>query len=35
VSGRSCSIEHSMQIEHGHSMTDRDQVALATVSSFN
>src|SRR5512135_3237497 len=35
VTRRPCSIEHSVQIEHDHSMTDRDHVALATVSSFN
>jgi hypothetical protein len=30
-----CSIEHKMQVAHVHLMTDRDVVALATVSSFN
>ena len=30
-----CSIEHGVQIEHVHLMTDRDVVARATVSSFN
>jgi hypothetical protein len=30
-----CSIEHVMQIQHVHSMTDRDRVARVTVSSFN
>src|SRR5512135_275451 len=35
VTRRPCSIEHSVQIEHDHSITDRDHVALATVSSFN
>ena len=35
VTGRICSIEHKVQVEHVHLMTDRDVVALATVSSFN
>ena len=35
VTGRTCSIEHKVQVEHVHLMTDRDVVALATVSSFN
>src|SRR3954467_698610 len=35
VTGMTCSIEHKVQIEHAHSMTDRDHVARATVLSFN
>ena len=35
VTGKTYSIEHEVQIEYVHLMTDRDVVALATVSSFN
>src|SRR5512135_2859064 len=35
VTRRACPIEHGVQIEHAHSMTDRDHVARATVLSFN
>jgi len=35
VSGRTCSIEHGVPVEYVHFATDRDLVALVTVSSFN
>src|SRR3954467_15472169 len=35
VTGRTCSIEHRVQVEHVHLMIDREVVARATVTPFN